>query len=244
MNIDDVTTQQLLQLAGQAAEADKLRVRVDELAIELHRAFEREVQANEEADRLRTIDVQKTQRVTDLEADLERSRDEAKRLRDERDGSVWLWIGEPEEDDLPSLACPILMRPDQVRRLVGRAEAAEAEVEIYKARSEKAEALEQAALKAARKAHEERSEDVRQLHANLERVTAERDRLSSSIHLAFRAIPLSRERWQMTCTGENIDIHVQAYVNEQAARVAELEAKNVELEHELRDTMRSAGATL
>lgn len=56
-------------------------------------------------------------RIEALEVD--RIREERQRLRDERDGSVWIWQGD-DEDHIESLVCPVLMSADQVRDLAGK----------------------------------------------------------------------------------------------------------------------------
>jgi len=50
--------------------------------------------------------------------DLASARSESEMLRRERDGEVWVWTGNSDEDDIESLACPVLMPPQTVRRLV------------------------------------------------------------------------------------------------------------------------------
>ena len=52
--------------------------------------------------------LQTIQKVTDERNDLLR----------ERDGEVWIWQGD-DDDHLESLACPILIRPEQLRDIIG-----------------------------------------------------------------------------------------------------------------------------
>lgn len=43
-------------------------------------------------------------------------------LHRERVGEVWCWTGNPTEDEVESLSCPVLMPPGEVRRLVREVE--------------------------------------------------------------------------------------------------------------------------
>jgi hypothetical protein len=52
-----------------------------------------------------------------------RYRGERDRLAREREGEVWLWSGERGEDDVESLACPVLIEAEDIRRLVEAAAA-------------------------------------------------------------------------------------------------------------------------
>lgn len=54
-----------------------------------------------------------------VSAALDAFQEERDRLQRERNGEVWLWQGDGE-DDVESLTCPVLMTADQVRALTAR----------------------------------------------------------------------------------------------------------------------------
>lgn len=57
-------------------------------------------------------------------------------LHRERIGEVWLWTGNPTEDEVESLSCPVLMPAGEVRRLVRECYEARAEAARFRSESE------------------------------------------------------------------------------------------------------------